>query len=126
MAGQHLKSSGVSQELVDLYLRFRWLLNGLKDLPATGIGSIPDAEELLIDIVEAWQRGEPYPIRKLLAREELGHSNTVRKRIQQLEQAGFLVLQTDSADSRIKRVVPTDQTLRYFADCGALLRQVQR
>jgi hypothetical protein len=126
MAGKHVKSTAASQELVDLYLRFRWLLNGLKDLPASRLAAIPDAEDLLTDIVQAWQQGEPYPIRKLLAREELGHSNTVRKRIQQLEQAGFLVLQMDPADSRIKRVVPTEQTLRFFADCGALLRQVQR
>ena len=126
MAGQHVKPAAVSQELVDLYLRFRWLLNGLKDLPASRLAAIPDAEDLLTDIVLAWQQGEPYPISKLLAREELGHSNTVRKRIQQLEQAGFLVLQMDPADSRIKRVVPTEQTLRFFADCGALLRQVQR
>lgn len=119
------KPTPVREELVDLYLRFRWLLNGLKDLPVGRLASIPDAELLLTDIVEASQRGAPYPIRKLVTREELGHFNTVRKRVQQLEAAGFVTLQTDPADSRVKLVVPTDDALRYFAACGALLQRVR-
>lgn len=115
----------VKHELVDLYLRFRWLMNGLRDLPAGRLQAIPDAENLLGDIVDAWQRGQPYPISKLLSREDLGHANTVRKRIQQLEQAGFVTLQVAPTDSRVKRVVPTKQTLTYFAECGALLKRIQ-
>jgi hypothetical protein len=120
-----IKSTPVKQELVELYLRFLWLLDGLKDLPTGGLLGIPDAEELLTNIVRAWQRGEPYPIRKLVMREELGHFNTVRKRVQQLEDAGFIELQTQASDSRVKLVIPTEQTLRYFADCGALLQRIQ-
>lgn len=118
-------SGPVKQELVELYLRFLWLLDGIKDLPTGNLLSIPDAEELLTDIVRAWQRGEPYPIRKLVMRDELGHFNTVRKRVQQLQDAGFIELQTQASDSRVKLVIPTEQTLRYFADCGALLQRVQ-
>lgn len=124
-AAAQSKSTPVKQELVELYLRFLWLLDGLKDLPTGSLLAIPDAEELLTDIVRAWQRGEPYPIRKLVMREELGHFNTVRKRVQQLEDAGFIELQTQASDSRVKLVIPTEQTLRYFADCGALLQRVQ-
>jgi hypothetical protein len=125
MAERHTESTPVREELVDLYLRFRWLLNSLKDLPTGHLASIPDAEVLLIDIAQAAQQGVPYPIRKLLSRADLGHFNTVRKRIQQLERAGFVELQADPADSRVKLVLPTEQTLRYFAECGALLRRVQ-
>jgi hypothetical protein len=115
----------IKQELVDLYLRFLWLVDGIKELPTGSLLSIPDAEELLTDIVRAWQQGEPYPIRKLVMREELGHFNTVRKRVQQLEDAGFVTLQSEASDSRVKLVVPTEQTLRYFAECGALIKRVQ-
>lgn len=110
--------------LLDLYLRFRWLVDGLKTLPSADILSIPNVELLLADITQAWKSGEPYPINKLLDRQEIGHFNTVRKKIHQLKDAGFIELQTSSADSRVKLVVPTAQALRYFEDYAAVIQQV--
>ena len=37
-------------KLLDLYLRFRWLVDGLKSLPSAEILSIPNVELLLADI----------------------------------------------------------------------------
>jgi len=110
--------------LLDLYLRFRWLVDGLQTLPSADILSIPNVELLLADITQAWKSGDPYPINKLLDRQEIGHFNTVRKKIHQLKDAGFIELQTSSSDSRVKLVVPTAQALRYFEDYAAVIQQV--
>ncbi|MFZ9871900.1 MAG: hypothetical protein ACO329_08395 [Steroidobacteraceae bacterium] len=112
--------------LLDLYLRFRWLVDGLKTLPSADVLSIPNVELLLADITQAWKSGEPYPINKLLDRQEIGHFNTVRKRIHQLKDAGLVELQGSDADSRVKLVVPTAQALRYFEEYAAVIRQVSK
>lgn len=112
--------------LLDLYLRFRWLVGGLKSLPAADVLSIPNVELLLADITQAWKTGEPYPINKLLDRQEIGHFNTVRKRIHQLKDAGLVEFQTAELDSRVKLVVPTEQALRYFEEYAAVIQKVGR
>jgi hypothetical protein len=111
-----------SDELTELYLRFRWLLSGLEDLPSVDVLKTPHTEALLADIAQAWQVGAPQPIHTVLARNDLGHANTIRRRLQQLKDAGFIDFETSSHDSRVKLVVPTEQALRYFAEYAALLR----
>ncbi len=112
--------------LLDLYLRFRWLVDGLKSLPSADVLSIPNVELLLADITQAWRSGDPYPINKLLDRQEMGHFNTVRKRIHQLKDAGLVEIQGTASDSRVKLVVPTEKALRYFEEYAAVIRQVGR
>ena len=112
--------------LLDLYLRFRWLVDGLKSLPSADVLSIPNVELLLADITQAWKSGDPYPINKLLDRQEMGHFNTVRKRIHQLKDAGLVEFQGTASDSRVKLVVPTEKALRYFEEYAAVIRQVGR
>ena len=114
------------RELVELYLRFQWLLNSLKDLPTAELLSTPGTEALLAEIAQAWGRREPYPIYKLLLRNDLGHVNTLRKRIHQLEAAGFVEFRAMEDDARVKLVVPTQKALQYFSDYAALIREVGR
>ena len=121
-----MSESNSDNDSTDLYLRFRWLLNGLEDLPAIDLLKMPHLESLLADIAQAWQAGAPYAISILLVRSDLGHSNTVRKRLQQLEEAGFVDFERSSQDSRVRLVVPTQQALRYFREYANLLRQVGR
>ncbi|MBU3747934.1 MAG: hypothetical protein FGM36_11635, partial [Burkholderiaceae bacterium] len=54
--------------------------------------------------------------RKLLIREELGSPATIHKRIHQLKDAGFVSIEGQAGDSRVRLVVPTEQALRYFAE----------
>lgn len=114
------------KELVDLYLRFRWMLNGLKDLPSVELLSTPGTEALLTEIAQAWKRGEPYPMYKLLIRSDLGHINTLRKRITQLREAGFVEFRGVEDDARVKLVVPTQKALQYFSDYAGLIRDLGR
>jgi hypothetical protein len=114
------------KELIDLYLRFRWLLGGLNDLPSAELLRVPATEALLAEIVHAWRQGESRPINVLLAHEGLGHPNTIRRRIDQLQSAGFIEFQGDEADSRIKRVIPTEQALRHLARYAAVIRETSK
>ena len=54
----------------------------------------PKLETLLAVIGTAWQADKPYPVRKLLIREELGSTATIHKRIHQLKDAGFVSFDT--------------------------------
>jgi hypothetical protein len=112
------------KELVELYLRFRWLLGALKDLPSADLLATPHTEALLAEIAQAWKRGEPYPMYKLLIRRDLGHINTVRKRINQLRDAGFVDFEGVEDDARVKLVVPTPKALEYFTAYASLIREV--
>lgn len=110
-------------DLVDLYLRFRWLLGGIKDLPALDPLRKPNTEAILAEIVRAWREGEPQPMQKLLIHQEFGHLNTIRKRIYQLESAGMVRFDSLKTDSRVKLVVPTEQALRILANYATAIRK---
>lgn len=113
-------------ELIDLYLRFRWLLAGLNDLPSADLLQVPATEALLAEIVQGWRQGDPHPINMLLAHEGLGHPNTIRRRIDQLHTAGFVEFRSDETDSRVKRVVPTDQALQHLSRYAAVIRKTSK
>lgn len=110
------------KELVALYLRYRSLVDGLKDLPnATQVTE--ELEPLLITITQAWHEGTPLPVRKLLIRDGLGSPATIHKRIHQLHEAGLVSLDAVASDARVKLVVPTDHALRYLAEKGKAIQQ---
>jgi hypothetical protein len=113
------------KELIALYLRFRTLLESLKDLPAADVMT-PELEKLLAVIGNAWHAGKPYPVRKLLIIEELGSPATIHKRIHQLKDAGFLSFENLERDSRVRLVVPTDQALRHFAEHAKVIQQAAK
>ncbi|NCX72807.1 MAG: hypothetical protein EBW88_05320 [Betaproteobacteria bacterium] len=110
------------KELVALYLRYRSLINALKDFPnATQVTE--ELEPLLITITQAWHEGTPLPVRKLLIRDGLGSPATIHKRIHQLHEAGLVSLDAVASDARVKLVVPTDHALRYLAEKGKAIQQ---
>lgn len=113
------------KELIALYLRFRTLLDSIKELPTTYVMT-PDLETLLAVIGNAWQAGNPYPVRKLLIREELGSPATIHKRIHQLKSAGFVDFEALERDSRVRLVVPTERALRHFVEHAKIIREVAK
>lgn len=113
------------KELIALYLRFRSLLDSLKDLPSAA-AMTPELDTLLAVIGNAWQAGKPYPVRKLLILEELGSPATIHKRIHQLKDAGFVNFETLERDSRVRLVVPTEQALRHFAEHAKVIQQAAK
>ncbi|NBT80959.1 MAG: hypothetical protein EBT56_04760 [Betaproteobacteria bacterium] len=113
------------KELIALYLRFRTLLDSLKELPAADVIT-PELDTLLAVIGNAWQAGKPYPVRKLLIREELGSPATIHKRIHQLKDAGFVSFETLEHDSRVRLIVPTEQAQRHFAELAKVILQAAK
>lgn len=110
------------KELVALYLRYRSLINALKDFPnATQVTE--ELEPLLITITQAWHEGTPLPVRKLLIRDGLGSPATIHKRIHRLHETGLVSLDAVASDARVKLVVPTDHALRYLAEKGKAIQQ---
>jgi len=95
-------------------------------LPSAELLKVPATEALLAEIVQAWRQGESRPINALLEHEGLGHPNTIRRRIDQLRSAGFIEFQGDKADSRVKRVIPTEQALRHLARYAAVIRETSK
>jgi len=120
-----MTSRAPKKELIALYLRFRTLLDGLKDLPDAA-AMTPELDTLLAVIGTAWQADKPLAVRKLLIREELGSPATIHKRIHQLKDAGFVSFEGQAGDSRVRLVVPTEQALRYFAEHAKVIQQAAK
>ena len=113
------------KELIALYLRFRTLLDSITNLPGAAVMT-PQLDTLLAVIGNAWQAGKPYPVRKLLIREELGSPATIHKRIHLLKEAGLVRLETLEGDSRVRLVVPTELALHHFAEHAKVIQQAIR
>jgi len=112
-----------TKESVELYLRFRWPLGALKDLPEADLISTPNTKVLLAEIAQGWKRGEPYPMYIMLIRRALGHINTIRRRINQLREAGFVDFEGVKDDACVKLGVPTQKALEYFSAYASLIRE---
>jgi DNA-binding MarR family transcriptional regulator len=52
-------------------------------------------------------------------------STTAHRRIKSLRKKGLIALNIDEVDNRIKYVVPTDQSNKYFAQLGQCLDKAQ-
>jgi len=115
----------VRKELLELYFRFRSLVEGLKGLPSAEVLS-PEMEALLARIGEAAHQGKPMAVRKLLVREELGSPATIHKRIHLLKNAGLVDFEKVETDSRVKLVVPTEAAHRFFAEHARVVREAAK
>lgn len=115
----------VRKELVEMYFRFRSLIQGLKELPYLEALS-PDMEALLARIGEAHLQGKTMAVRKLLLREELGSPATIHKRIHLLRSKGYVEFKGVENDSRVKLVVPTEEAMRYFSEHARILKEAAK
>ncbi|NBP39884.1 MAG: hypothetical protein EBV34_15855 [Betaproteobacteria bacterium] len=113
------------KEFVALYLCYRSLIESLKTLPNSRQISA-ELEPLLIAIAQAWHEGAPFPVRKLLIKEGLGSPATIHKRIHQLQQAGFVSLETLASDARVRLVVPSNRAMGDLAKKGEAVQQANR
>ena len=105
-----MKPRAPNRESIALYLRFRTLLDGLKDLPESE-EMTPQLEKLLAVIGAAWYSGKPLIVRQFLIQEDLGSPATIHKRIHQLKGAGFVGFEGQQGDSRVRLVVPTERAI---------------
>ena len=101
-----------------VYLRFLNLLNAIER--DSGVPELEANERVLLDMLaRRWHQGKPVTVLEAMNSGVSGMSpSTVHRRIKSLKASGMLRAENDTADSRTKYLVPTDQALAYFDRLG--------
>jgi len=104
------------------YLRFLNLLQAVREIPS--FPALDPVEERLLNILASfWHAGTKITVLEAMNVSREISSTTVHRRLKTLRSKGLIDLLVDSSDSRIKYVVATDQTEKYFATLGQALVQ---
>lgn len=73
-----------------------------------------------------WATGTPVTVVQAMHQIPGVSSTTVHRRMKFLREAGFIVLEMDEEDNRVKHVRPTDTAQAYFATMGKALMKAAR
>ena len=103
-----------------IYLRFVNLMQAIRELP-TFPNVDPVEERLLNALAAAWHRGGRVTVLEAMSLPIDVSATTLHRRLKSLRSKGLLALQTDDVDTRVKYVVPTEQTQNYFSTLGKCL-----
>ena len=76
------------------------------------------SERLLHWIAVAWHAGAKITVVQAMNQEHGMSTTTAHRRLKSLRQQGFIALETDANDQRVKYVVPNEKTQRLFAIHG--------
>ena len=99
------------------YLKFIHLTQALSGLP--GIPSLDPIEERLLHyLAAAWFSNKDATVLETMRTTPDMSPSTVHRRLKTLRQKGLLHFDIDAQDNRIKYIVKTDLTDRYFAHLG--------
>ena|ERR1035437_7006142 len=102
------------------YLKFLDLAQAIRELPSF---PVLDAvvEQLLNAFAAVWHEG--HTVRVLEAMQMLPNisGSTVHRRLAALQTKGMIALSVDETNNRIKYIVPTKLTYKYFAKLGECL-----
>ena len=102
------------------YMKFLHLSQGVNELPQ--FPSLDPTEERLLNyFASAWFAGKKLTVLETMNRSPAISSSTVHRRLKTLRKKGFISLDVDQIDNRIKYIVHTDLTNRYFAHLGQCL-----
>ena len=87
-----------------------------------------DANEraLLEAVALRWFEDEPMTVREAIAMERLGSPATLHKRITRLRQKDMLVAFNQEGDRRAKYLIPSEKTLKMFAELGGNMQKVHQ
>ena len=87
-----------------------------------------DANEraLLEAVALRWFEDEPMTVREAIALESLGSPATLHKRITRLRQKDMLVAFNQEGDRRAKYLIPSEKTLKMYAELGGNMQKVQQ
>ena len=111
-----------TRQLSQTYLRFANLANAIRGLPTLDAVE----ERVLRALAGAWATGQRLPVLQVVEITPDTSSATVHRRLKSLREKGLLELREDEEDARIKYVVPTAETERYFAALGKCLTAAAR
>ena len=103
--------------LAEAYFRFLQLAKALQS-DASAVALDANERALLEAVALCWFEDRPMTVREAIALESLGSPATLHKRITRLRQKEMLVAFNQEADRRAKYLIPSEKTLKLFADLG--------
>lgn len=106
------------------FLRFLNLVQAVQKLP--DFPKLDPVEERLLHLFgTAWHVEQKITVLQAMAIYGDVSSTTAHRRLKSLRQKGIITLVSDLVDTRIKYVMPTPLSSRYFAQMGKCLDDAQ-
>jgi DNA-binding MarR family transcriptional regulator len=113
------------QSLSSAYLRFLNLMQAVRTLPM--FPTIDALEERLLNVLAAsWAQDKKITVLTATAMLSDTSATTLHRRLKSMRAKGLIDLQVDTVDFRVKYVVPTALTQRYFSDLGACMHKASQ
>ena len=113
------------QSLSSAYLRFLNLMQAVRTLPM--FPTIDALEERLLNVLAAsWAQDKKITVLTATAMLSDTSATTLHRRLKSLRAKGLIDLQVDTVDFRVKYVVPTALTQRYFSELGACMHKASQ
>ena len=111
--------------LAEAYFRFLQLARTFQADPSEA--AVDANERALLEAVSLrWFEDEPMTVREAIALEHLGSPATLHKRITRLRQKDMLVAFNQEGDRRAKYLIPSEKTLKMYAELGGNMQKVQQ
>lgn len=109
----------------DTYLRFLNLMQAVRSLPV--FPAIDALEERLLNVLAAsWAQDKQITVLTATAMLDDTSATTLHRRLKSMRAKGLIDLQVDTVDYRVKYVVPTALTQRYFSELGACMHKANQ
>jgi hypothetical protein len=117
--------SGMTTSNSKTYTKFLSLVQAIRELPAFPKLD-PVEERLLNQLAAAWEAGENVTVLEAMNMSPDASARTVHRRLKTLREKGMLQLKEHKSDSRIRYIMPTPATRKYFEKLGRCLVQAMR
>ena len=95
------------------YLRFLYLMRTVKQSMQTSVD--PVEEQMLNSLGVLWYEGKKVTVLEAMALLPDISATTLHRRLKTLRTKGFISMDMDDVDNRVKYVVPTPMADEYFA-----------
>jgi DNA-binding MarR family transcriptional regulator len=107
------------------YIRFLNLAKGLRGI--TKLPELDPIEERMLNYLAAfWLAGEPATVVESINGSEDISPSTAHRRLKSLRKKGYIDLNIDERDNRIKYIVQTDLTIQYFSQLADCMKRAQQ
>lgn len=106
-------------------LRFLSLSEATRKIPIFSAIE-PVEERLLCVLASLWHQEKKITVLQAMSLQVNISSTTLHRRLMSLRSKGLIALQVSESDNRVKFVIPTDLTQKYFAALGRALVLAQR
>jgi DNA-binding MarR family transcriptional regulator len=102
------------------YLKFLSLVKEVRFSPEFSELS-PSEERLINHLAPAWNSDEKITVLQAMGMDSDISNSTSHRLLKNLRLKGFITLQTDERDTRVKYVLPSEKTRQYFTHLGQCL-----